>query len=1018
MDLKLFQNPSSEYRAVPFWSWNDRLEDGELRRQIALMQEGGWGGFFMHARVGLETPYLTPEWFDRVRTAVDEAKRRGMQAWLYDEDKWPSGFAGGLSVASNPDYRMKVLVCKPDNRPALVKERLRAFLARQVDGRLADFRPIQGEEDLTGVRWGEEWLVQFYPHAVPLGVEWFNDYTYLDTLNPKAVRAVIQTTHEAYARAVGEEFGQTIPGIFTDEPCFIFQVGNIAGGPIRLPWTDGFPAYFAQQNGYDLLDHLPALVYETPESPAIRYDYWRTVTRRFLESWGKPIYDWCEAHNLAFTGHYMAEDTLLSQVSWIGAAMPYYEYMQIPGIDKLCRHMDEPLTPKQVDSVACQLGRKRVLCEAYGCAGQDFNFVQRKWIGDHLYVQGVNLLTPHLSLYSMRGIRKRDCPPNIFYQQPWWPENRLLDDYFARLSYALSQGQRVVDVLVIHPIASAWTVYSPIATHRVRELDRQLRGLNDDLLALHRDYHFGDEMLMEKYANQRIGKPVVSAAEPSANGEAVPVLQVGEMGYRVVIVPPGVTLAENTVRLLREFAAAGGPVIAIEPTPTLIDGRPADAVLPPATTVIPAEREALRTALDSVLPPAVVIADAPGVLHHHRRLEDDDLFFFVNTDLEEEVVTRVRLPGRGRLERWDALNGRVEPLASQTESVVVDGATETVLTFPPAGSHLLLLRAAGKGVAATQAPAPLSVVARYRLEDEWQFERRDPNALTLDYCRYRLGEADWNEPGPVWKAHQAVRDLGGAGTPFALRFVFDVAELPRGPLTLVVEKPEQFCITVNGQAVQPGEGYWRDISFRCVDITGATRAGRNQVVLESVFRTGMELESLYLIGNFAVTAEYIGQAGRRHGQVFNYFRGPFVLIAEPQSLTGDDLTRQEGYPFFAGRLVLRQTVTLEDVGGRSFLEFDDPHAIVLKVRVNGHEAESLILPPYRVEVTGALRAGANEVEVEMAGSLRNLLGPHHLRGGDGDGVGPQHFENEALWTDDYTLVPFGLGRVSLVRSMG
>ena len=998
MDLKLFQNPSSEYRAVPFWSWNDRLEDGELRRQIALMQEGGWGGFFMHARVGLETPYLTPEWFDRVRAAVDEAKRRGMQAWLYDEDKWPSGFAGGLSVASNPDYRMKTLVCKPDNKPALVKERLRAFLARQVDGRLADFRPVRGEEDLIGVRWGEEWLVQFYPHTVPLGAEWFNDYTYLDTLNPEAVQAFIQTTHEAYARAVGEEFGQTIPGIFTDEPCF--QVGNASGGPIRLPWTDGFPAYFAQQNGYDLLDHLPALVYDTPESPAIRYDYWRTVIRRFLESWGKPIYDWCEAHNLAFTGHYMAEDTLLSQISWIGAAMPCYEYMQIPGIDKLERHIDQPITAKQVDSVACQLGRKRVLCEAYGCAGQDLNFVQRKWIGDHLYVLGVNLLNPHLSLYSMRGARKRDCPANLFYQQPWWPENRLLDDYFARLSYALSQGQRVVDVLVIHPIASAWTVYSPIATHRVRELDQQLRGLNDDLLALHRDYHFGDEMLMERYA--RISE--------STKGEDGPVLRVGEMSYRVVIVPPGVTLARHTVELLNRFAAAGGSVIAIEPTPTLIDGRPAAAVLPAATAIIPAEREALRTALDKALPPAVVIADAPGVLYHHRRLEDGDLFFLANTDLEEEVVTRVRLPGCGRLERWDALNGRVEPLAGQ----MADGVTEVVLTFPPAGSHLLLLRAAGKGVAATQAPAPLSVVARYRLADEWQFERRDPNALTLDYCRYWLGEDDWSEPGPVWKAHQAVRDLGGVGAPFALRFHFDVAELPRGPLTLVVEKPEQFRITVNGQAVQPGEGYWRDIGFRCVDITGAARAGRNQIVLESVFRTGMELESLYLIGDFAVTAGYIGQAGRRHGQTFNYFRGPFTLVAEPQSLTGGDLARQ-GYPFFAGRILLRQTVTLADVGGRSFLEFDDPHAIVLKVRVNGHQAEPLILPPYRVEVTGALRAGANEVEIEMVSSLRNLLGPHHLRGGDPDGVGPESFANEALWTDDYTLVPFGLGRVSLVQ---
>ncbi|HIQ05114.1 MAG TPA: hypothetical protein EYH31_05390 [Anaerolineae bacterium] len=998
MDLKLFQNPPSQYRAAPFWSWNERLEDDELRRQIALMQEGGWGGFFMHARVGLETPYLSPEWFDRVRTSVDEAKQRGMLAWLYDEDKWPSGFAGGLSVASNRDYRMRTLICKPDNKPALVGERLRAFLARRVDGRLTDFRPIHGEEDLADVRWGDEWLVQFYPHTSPLGIEWFNDYTYLDMLNLEAVQAFIQSTYEPYTRAVGEEFGKTIPGIFTDEPCFIFQPDNVAGGPIHLPWTDGFPKYFVQQNGYDLLDHLPALVFDTSESPAIRYDYWRTITQRLVESWGKQLYDWCNAHNLALTGHYMAEDTLLDQIRWTGASMPHYEYMHIPGIDKLGRHIDEPITTKQVDSVACQLGRQRILCEAYGCAGQDLNFPQRKWIGDHLYVLGINLLNPHLSLYSMRGARKRDYPCNIFFQQPWWPENRLLDEYFARLSYALSQGQRVVEALVVHPIASAWTLYSPIAVHPVRELDRQLRTLNDDLLALHRDYHFGDEMLMEKYA----------AVESDGSGA---VLRIGEMRYRVVIVPPGTTLARNTVDLLNRFTAAGGPVIAIEPTPTLVDGRPVDAVLPAATTVIPAGRERLRAALDQALPADVVIADAPEVLYQHRRVDDGDLFFLVNTSLEKEVVTRVRLPGQGRLERWDALSGRVEPLAGQ----MTDGSTELVLTFPPAGSHLLLMKSAeAEGAAPTAIEMPASIITRHRLDDEWQVERRDPNALTLDYCHYRLGEDDWSELVPVWKAHRAIRDEGGVGAPFALRFSFDMAETPPGPLMLVVETPERFRITVNGQAVQASGDYWRDISFRKVDITRVVQAGRNEIVLESEFGAGMELESVYLIGNFAVTAEYVGEAGRGHGQVFNYFRGPFILTIEPQTLTGDDLAGQ-GYPFFAGRILLRQTITPEDTEGRAFLEFHDPHAIVLNVRVNGHDADPLILPPYRVEVTDALRAGPNDVEIELVSSLRNLMGPHHQRGGDGDWVGPQHFENEAQWTDDYTLVPFGLGRVSLVR---
>lgn len=77
-------------RPVPFWSWNDKLEPDELRRQIGAMQDAGMGGFFMHARGGLETEYLSEDWFRAVEASVDEAKKRGMQAWCYDENGWPS----------------------------------------------------------------------------------------------------------------------------------------------------------------------------------------------------------------------------------------------------------------------------------------------------------------------------------------------------------------------------------------------------------------------------------------------------------------------------------------------------------------------------------------------------------------------------------------------------------------------------------------------------------------------------------------------------------------------------------------------------------------------------------------------------------------------------------------------------------------------------------------------------------------------------------------------------------------
>ena len=95
-------------RPVPFWSWNDKLEPDELRRQIGAMQDAGMGGFFMHARGGLETEYLSEDWFRAVEASVDEAKKRGMQAWCYDENGWPSGFAGG-KLLEDPENRAHYL---------------------------------------------------------------------------------------------------------------------------------------------------------------------------------------------------------------------------------------------------------------------------------------------------------------------------------------------------------------------------------------------------------------------------------------------------------------------------------------------------------------------------------------------------------------------------------------------------------------------------------------------------------------------------------------------------------------------------------------------------------------------------------------------------------------------------------------------------------------------------------------------------------------------------------------------
>ncbi|PIV54041.1 MAG: glycoside hydrolase, partial [Elusimicrobia bacterium CG02_land_8_20_14_3_00_37_13] len=163
-----FKNPGVEYRSAPFWSLNDDLDDKELQHQLLEMKKGGMGGGFMHSRIGLITPYLSKEWMDRIKNTVAYAKKIGLLAYLYDEDRWPSGFAGGI-VTKKRLNQMKLLQGKKKNGNWTFKE------------------------------------------TISPKSEWYNDSYYLNTMNRRAVGAFIKSTYDAYKNVVGKEFNKTVP---------------------------------------------------------------------------------------------------------------------------------------------------------------------------------------------------------------------------------------------------------------------------------------------------------------------------------------------------------------------------------------------------------------------------------------------------------------------------------------------------------------------------------------------------------------------------------------------------------------------------------------------------------------------------------------------------------------------------------------------------------------------------------------------------------------------------------------
>ena len=230
LDRELFRQPTAEYRGTPFWAWNCKLEQKELEWQLEILKQMGFGGAHMHVRSGMATPYLSEEYMGLIKACVEKCKKEEMLAWLYDEDRWPSGAAGGL-VTKDKEYRGRHLLFTPvpygagkeeakgdGSTAAAVRTENGTLIAcydveLNSEGYLISSRLISEEELAQHEKWYAYLeLLQESP--------WYNNQTYINTLDKKAMDRFIEVTYESYNRTIAEEFDQTVPAIFTDEPQF------------------------------------------------------------------------------------------------------------------------------------------------------------------------------------------------------------------------------------------------------------------------------------------------------------------------------------------------------------------------------------------------------------------------------------------------------------------------------------------------------------------------------------------------------------------------------------------------------------------------------------------------------------------------------------------------------------------------------------------------------------------------------------------------------------------------------
>ena len=496
----LFANPSSEYRGAPFWSWNGKLENGLLGREIDCLKQMGFGGFYMHPRVGLATPYLSDEFMDRVRFCTERAKQNNMKAYLYDEDKWASGFGGGFVTKDISNRQKNIRFTRvPYGQGADRAENGELIAVFDIifdeTGCLASYKIIDSGAEAKGVKY-----YVYLEYAADS--DWYNGQAYVDTMSEKAIGKFIEITHERYKKSVGDEFGKTIPAIFTDEPQF-FRKDRLPSpfdkGDLRMPYTSDFDETYEQAYGERLLPRLPELIWELPggEISLARYRYHDHTAERFARSYSDVGGKWCDKNGIAITGHMMAEPDLECQTAYVGDCMRQYRSFGLPGIDILADKRQQT-TAKQAQSASHQYGREGVLSELYGVTGWDFDFIGHKMQGDWQAALGITMRAPHLYWMSMGGDAKRDYPASIGHQSPWYKKYSYIENHFARVNTAMTRGVPGVKIGVIHPVESYWLYWGPKSqTHaRADDIESRFYEITNTLLFNQLDFDYINEALL------------------------------------------------------------------------------------------------------------------------------------------------------------------------------------------------------------------------------------------------------------------------------------------------------------------------------------------------------------------------------------------------------------------------------------------------------------------------------------------------------------------------------------------
>jgi hypothetical protein len=741
-----FADPPQAYDMGVYWWWfGPAVTKAEVTRELEVMRAARIGSVLIFpiypislddASKGIRNlNYLSPEFLDVLGHAAREAKRLGITVDVLMGTGWPFG---GPSIT--PEMGSKKLRVELGAATAAPGERIEAAWIVKGDGKKVD---LAGAVEVTAeVRTGTpvrvpqgHVLMSFLMSPTKMQVKrpaLGAEGPVMDHLDPAALKA--------YLDAVGEKLIAAAPrGAIRTLHSDSMEV-------FGTEWTPGFLDEFRRRRGYDLSPYLPALVADAgPATEDVRFDFWRTLSELAMDNYVRPLQAWCHARGVGLQAEsYGSPPVDMSSFAAVDSVMgESYDWKMF-------------VASRWASSAAHQYSKRFTSAEAYTWLRfpRYVSTLEDIKLGSDLHFAcGVNKIIAHGYAYSppAAGVPGWGYYASIMMNDTstWWPYFRHLSDYVRRTSYALTLGKPAVDVGILLPEDDVMAAQAPgrglnlymatkgwLGRTRVPEFSLPAAFAAETPLL--------KTLLASGFTFDGFDRSLLQPALRTDRGR----LEVGDVAYRIAILPSLKGISIEILERLRDFCRSGGTLIATRRLPEAAYGvqnrdvryararklieemfgsGPADqprrrAYGKGTAIYVPDETEQFAAALGTLHPEIRFEKPDPELVYLHRAEGARHLYFLANTAANSKRVKAAFRDGRGTAQIWNAMDGTVHGASSGAELTIdLEPHASTIVYFDPA--------------AKTVAPKPvLRVAAERTIGGAWSLEAAG-HRFTLDSLR-------------------------------------------------------------------------------------------------------------------------------------------------------------------------------------------------------------------------------------------------------------------------------------------